>query len=123
VKEFPHVMAARLTQIDYDRELAIVATRTDGTGGEDIIDGAARFVADPDGVAADFAIIVRTGLGGRGLGHRLLSDLLVHAGERGLKTISSEVLRGNSAMLDLANSLGFTTTDSGGETLRVWRML
>lgn len=107
VREFPHLMAARLSQIDYDREMALIATPPAGAPAAGEIHGAARLIADPDNVAAEFAIMVRSDLSGRGIGYRLMTDLLDYARRRGLKTLFSDVLRQNGSMLQLARELGF----------------
>src|SRR6185437_6632241 len=68
MKELTHQFAAKLTQIDYDREMALVAEPE--TGGE--IWGVARFFADPDNNQAEYAVTVRSDLKGRGLGYLLM---------------------------------------------------
>src|SRR5579872_1277692 len=78
-----HELAARLTQIDYDREVALVAEPLErGT-----ILGVARFAADPDNIRAEYAVAVRTDMKGRGLGYLLMSRLLEIARARGLSEI------------------------------------
>jgi acetyltransferase len=107
-RRMPHLMAARLSQIDYDREMAFVATLPSGE-----IHGAARLVADPDNVGAEFGVMVRSDMAGHGLGSWLLNDLVDHARRRGLKTLSSEVLGPNRPMLTLARDLGFSIEATG----------
>ena len=124
MREFPHLMAARLSQIDYDREMALIATPIAGEPGTGEIHGGARLVADPDNVAAEFAIMVRSDLAGRGIGYRLMTDLIDHARRRGLKTLSGEVLRQNQIMLQMARELGFVITSTGdGNVVHVSRDL
>ena len=105
LKELPHALAARLTQIDYDREMAFVATPV---GDASQILGVARFAADPDGERAEYAVTVRTDVAGQGLGSLLLGRLIGYARARGLKELFGEVLSGNDRMLALARDLGFT---------------
>lgn len=102
LKDFPHLMAARLSQIDYDREMALVSVAADGE-----ILGVVRIIADPDNEAAEYAIMVRSDMKGRGLGYRLMNEILDHARRRGLKRIFGDVLRENMPMLHLAQDLGF----------------
>ncbi|WP_029006655.1 bifunctional acetate--CoA ligase family protein/GNAT family N-acetyltransferase [Azorhizobium doebereinerae] len=102
LKDFPHLMAARLSQIDYDREMALVAVAPDGE-----ILGVVRIIADPDNEAAEYAIMVRSDMKGRGLGYRLMNEILDYAQERGLARIFGDVLRENLPMLHLAQDLGF----------------
>jgi acetyltransferase len=104
LREFPHMMAARLSQIDYSREIALIATR-DRPAAEML--GVARLIADPDDDRAEFAIFVRSDLKGHGLGYALMSDILGYARQRGLGTIFGEVLRENTTMLKMASELGF----------------
>ena len=121
ISEFPHALAARLSQIDYDREMAFVACPvTAGERGE--IDGAARLAADPDGDSAEFGIMVRSDLAGRGIGHRLMQELLAYADTRGIRRVFGDVLRENHRMLKLAGDFGFTVeSDDGKGTSRLVR--
>jgi acetyltransferase len=101
MKEISHTFIARLTQIDYDREMALVATE-----GDDII-GAARIVADPDNEVAEYAVMVRSDLKGQGIGYQLMTDILDYARSRGIKRVYGDVLRENRNMLAMAADLGF----------------
>jgi acetyltransferase len=107
-RELPHSELARLTQIDYAREMALVAVEAadDGQEGETL--GVVRAVADPDNVEAEFAIIVRSDLKGRGLGRLLMQRIVEHARRQGLRRLVGDVLQGNRAMLELAQPFGFT---------------
>ena len=98
-----HELAARLTQIDYDREVALVAEPSEPGA----IWGVARFAADPDNIRAEYAITVRTDLKGHGLGYLLMTRLIEVAKARGLSEIFGEVLRENGPMLKMADELGF----------------
>ena len=99
-----HELAARLTQIDYDREVALVAKPPE----RGAIWGVARFSADPDNIRAEYAVTVRTDMKGRGLGYLLMTRLIEVARARGLSEIFGEVLRENDAMLKMVGELGFT---------------
>ncbi|WP_296583864.1 bifunctional acetate--CoA ligase family protein/GNAT family N-acetyltransferase [Xanthobacter sp.] len=105
VKDFPHLMAARLSQIDYDREMAFVAQEDNGD-----ICGVVRIIADPDNDAAEYAIMVRSDFKGKGLGFQLMSEILAHARKRGLRQVFGDVMRENGPMLRLAEDLGFKAT-------------
>jgi acetyltransferase len=94
-------MAARLSQIDYDREMALVAEC-----GDDIV-GVARFTADPDRRRAEYAIAVRTDWKGRGLGYELLGRIIAVAGSRGIGELFGDVLQENAAMLEMNREHGF----------------
>jgi acetyltransferase len=119
LKEVPHLLASRLSQIDYDREMALVAVdeRDGPTRGE--ILGASRIVSDPDNERAEFAVMVRSDLKGRGLGFQLMRDILSCARRRGIKTVYGDVLRENSTMLTMADELGFRREGSEGGVVRV----
>ena len=99
-----HQLAARLTQIDYDREMALIAFAADS----DQALGVSRFAADPDNRRAEYAIEVRGDWKGRGLGYLLMIRLIEVARGRGISEMVGEVLRENAAMLQMCRALGFT---------------
>jgi len=101
-----HSELARLTQIDYAREMAFIATRPIVGDGEETL-GAVRGMVDPDNIAAEFGVIVRSDLKGSGLGHRLMVKLIEYLKAHGTQRIVGTVLRENFGMLELARSLGF----------------
>jgi acetyltransferase len=105
MKEVSHTFVARLTQIDYDREMALVAT--ENTAPQAPILGVARIVADPDNENAEYAVMVRSDLKGQGLGYQLMSEILDYARSRGIKRVFGDVLRENRTMLVMAEELGF----------------
>ena len=107
-RELPDAEIARLTQIDYDREMAFVAEEPDAPDGAPIL-GVARVSTDPDNVEAEFAILVRSDFKRRGLGRLLLSKLIRYCRDRGTARMTSSVLSGNRRMLGLGAALGFTT--------------
>ena len=102
---------ARLTQIDYEREMAMLAVLP-GPDGEEQTLGVVRSVADPDNADADFGLIVRSDLKGTGLGTILMRKLIRTLRERGTRRLASTVLRDNHGMLALARRLGFVQSDS-----------
>jgi acetyltransferase len=113
-------MAARLSQIDYSREMALVAVATDPDTAKDAVLGVARFIADPNFETAEYAIMVRSDQKGRGLGYELMTELIAYARSRGLKTIHGDVLRENVTMLQMAGELGFVQADTDSpEVVRV----
>ncbi|HZB93706.1 MAG TPA: bifunctional acetate--CoA ligase family protein/GNAT family N-acetyltransferase [Stellaceae bacterium] len=103
MKGLSHALAARLSQIDYDREMALVARRAE----DGATLGVARFAADPDNRRAEFAIALRSDWKGRGLGHLLMTRIIDIARRRGIGEIFGDALRENEPMLKLARSLGF----------------
>jgi acetyltransferase len=101
VSGLSHAVAARLSQLDYDRELALLAER-DG-----VALGVAHFFADPDNLRAEYAIAVRSDWHGRGVGYLLMERLIDIAGRRGIGELVGEVLRENKSMLRMCRELGF----------------
>ena len=101
-----HRFLARLTQIDYAREMAFVAVS--GETGELL--GVARFVADPDFVTGEYGILVRSDLKGKGLGWALMTHLIDYARASGLTQIYGHVLAHNTTMLAMCEQLGFATS-------------
>ena len=106
-RSIEHSELARLTQVDYAREIAFIATEIDPLGNERTL-GAARAVIDPDNQDAEFGIIVRSTLKGQGLGALLMDKLVRTLRERGTRGLVATVLTENHRMLDLARQLGFT---------------
>ena len=107
MKALTHPVAARMTQIDYDREMALVLTEP-GTAGAVAVHGVVHIVADPDGETAEFAVMVRTDMTGRGLGSLLMERIIAYAKTRNLKEIFGDVLSSNAPMLTLCDRFGFT---------------
>ncbi len=101
-----HAAAARLTQIDYDREMALVLTEP-GSPGRTEIHGVVRVIADPDNERAEFAILVHHDMTGMGLGVLMMRHILDYARARGIREVYGEVLQENRTMLRLCETLGF----------------
>ena len=111
---------ARLTQIDYEREMAFLATETLPRGGEETL-GIVRAICDPDNQDAEFGIVVRSDLKGGGLGMRLMHKMIEHLRARGTRRMVATVLKENERMLDLARELGFAfdAVQPDADTLRI----
>jgi acetyltransferase len=112
--ELPASLLARLTLIDYDREMALVAVARERQAGEDgqfteteRIVGVSRCITNPDQTSCEFSLLVADDFGGKGLGSRLMESIMDVAREKGLSDIEGLVLTGNSSMLKLMRSLGF----------------
>jgi len=106
VREFSHQFLARMTQIDYAREMAFIALRPDGKGDQESL-GSARFFADPDYEKGEYAVLVRSDLKGLGLGWLLMQHLVSYAKSEGLKSLYGTVLAENAMMLKMCHELGF----------------
>ncbi|HTH60714.1 MAG TPA: GNAT family N-acetyltransferase [Paraburkholderia sp.] len=109
VRSFDHSQLARMTQIDYDREMALIATVTDENGKPRTL-GVVRAVADPDNETAEFAVTVLSTLKGRGLGRLLMERIIAYARSRGTHWLLGEALRENTGMIALARTSGFSVT-------------
>lgn len=109
VQELSHKEAARLTQIDYDREMALVlASKGSSSSDSQELYGSVRIIADPDNERAEYAILVRRDMAGRGMGKMLMQRVIDYARSRGIKEIFGQVLSENIPMLKVCNTLGFT---------------
>ncbi|MCP8897815.1 bifunctional acetate--CoA ligase family protein/GNAT family N-acetyltransferase [Gilvimarinus xylanilyticus] len=108
--EMPHLgheQLARQTQIDYDREMAFIASARRDDGSEETL-GVVRALMDPDNTEGEFAVVVRADIKGQGLGKRLLQKMLGYCRERGLSYLTGETMLQNNGMAGLAKSVGFT---------------
>ena len=102
-------MLARFTQVDYDRELALVALANVDDAPRFI--GVARYVANPDRTSAEFAVAVADAWQRRGVARVLVHGLIVCAKRRGFERFCGAILRENDAMLAFVRALGFTLVD------------
>jgi acetyltransferase len=105
LRQLPHSEMARFTQIDYEREMAFIATRQAGDHSETL--GVVRAITDPDNLRAEFAVLVRTDMKGQGLGEALMRKIIAYCRQRGTREIVGDILRENQAMRTLASELGF----------------
>ncbi len=112
LRELPLSMLTRFTQIDYDRDIVVVAIKRT-LGGESIL-GVVRLMSDPDVTSAEFAITVGDAWQKEGVGAALLEHSIHIARERGLHFIWGVVLPENRGMLALARSHGFSVKKMGG---------
>jgi acetyltransferase len=115
--ELPPAMLARFTQLDYDRELALVAIDR----GEFIAVG--RYAPNAEGTTAEFALTVADEWQGKGIGRALLEKLCTTARAAGYRALYGYVLAENSEMLELAKWLGFREVSSGAGDVTVVRQL
>ncbi len=106
LSELSPEMLARFTQIDYDREMALIAVVD--KGGRETEIGVARYIINADGVSCEFAIVVGDDWRRRGIAGRLMGKLFECARDRGLELMEGFVLRDNKEMIDFCKSLGFS---------------
>jgi acetyltransferase len=110
LKSLPLSMLVKFTQIDYDREIALVALGEEG--GKEKLLGVARAIGDPDQKDAEFALAVGDPWHRKGLGTKLLQKCIQVARDYGIKTLQGRVLSDNHEMLALAEKLGFEASRS-----------
>ncbi len=105
LKVLPRHQLIKFTQVDYNRDMALVAL--DQTEPEGKLLAVARFVSKPDQSDAEFAVVVRDEWQGKGVGRVLLENLIVFALDKKIESMSGSVLAENYNMLSLAHKLGF----------------
>ena len=110
-------MIARFTQLDYDREMALVALTQD----QSAIIGVARYHPNADGQSAEFAVAIADDWQKKGLGVELMQNLIACARDANYRNIEGTVLNSNLGMLRLAAQLGFShaTVPEARDTTRV----
>ena len=107
LRELTQSMLVRFTQIDYDREMALVATLPEKDG-KTVQIAVARYVTNPDGETVEFALAVADAWQKHGIGRKLMSALIESARIKGYRAIVGDVLSQNTKMFRLMGSLGFT---------------
>jgi acetyltransferase len=106
-------MLARFTQIDYDREMALVAVREEGGREREL--AVCRYATLADGRSCEFAIVVADAWQRRGLGRRMMAALIEIARARGLEEMVGLVHAANTPMLRLTEGLGFVREPQQGD--------
>ena len=106
VHELTQEMLVRFTQIDYDREMALIAVVETETGVEQQV-GVARYTLNPDRRSCEFAVVVADDWQGRGIGAKLMQSLMRVAKTRGIRLLEGEIIAGNTHMLGLMDRLNF----------------
>jgi acetyltransferase len=119
IAELTPAMLARFTQVDYDRELALVAIVAPDADGPQAFVGVARYIANPDRVSAEFAVVVADAWQHRGVGRVLMRGLIVCARRRGLERLEGTILRANDPMHAFVRSLGFSIADDPDDATQV----
>ncbi|MFO7594622.1 MAG: bifunctional acetate--CoA ligase family protein/GNAT family N-acetyltransferase [Pseudomonadota bacterium] len=106
-------MLVRFTQLDYNREMALIAVQNKAE--EEVELGVARYVMNPDGKSCEFALVVADEWQHRGIGSQLMTHLMEAAQERGFHSMDGEILADNKKMLELVKSLGFHLQSSADD--------
>lgn len=112
IRELKPDMLARFTQIDYDRQIALVAV-DESTNPERIL-GVARIIGDPDGKRGEFSVVVGDPWQGKGIGSSLLKRVLKIAESRGFEVVMGLVLKENTNMIAMGKKLGFEIAEDEG---------
>lgn len=108
IRELTPAMLVRFTQIDYDREMALIAVIKDEESGKETQIGVARYVVNPDGESVEFALAVGDNWQKCGIGRKLMSCLIECARMKGYRAVVGDVLSTNTKMFRLMTSLGFS---------------
>ncbi|TIU28631.1 MAG: GNAT family N-acetyltransferase, partial [Mesorhizobium sp.] len=110
-RNFPDQMLKRLTQLDYDRDIAFVALEKD-TGA---LAGIGRLSCDPDHRTGEYALLVRSDLQGHGLGWNLLKQIIDYARAERIGRIEGIILNENRKMLTMCGEFGFSVAHHPSE--------
>lgn len=113
IRELSERMLSRFTRIDYDSEMALIAVIQEN--GREVEIGVARYIVNPDGRSCEFAIVVADAWQHKGIGSRLMTQLMAAARDRGLESMEGLVLASNHKMLALMAALGFRIESAPGE--------
>ncbi|MEM2549408.1 MAG: bifunctional acetate--CoA ligase family protein/GNAT family N-acetyltransferase [Nitrososphaerota archaeon] len=105
IREVTHEMLVRFCNIDYDREMAIIAEYNKDGKKRNV--GVGRLIIEPDRKRGEFAVLVADDFQGKGLGTKLTDMLIEIALEKGLHSIYGIVLPENTKMIGLCKKLGF----------------
>ena len=107
LRALPPEQIARMTQIDYDREMCLIAVQQREDGPDRTV-GVARLIREPGSQTGEFAVVTLPDWKGQGLGSHLMRRLLEWARAQGLRSVTGQVLADNRPMLGFVQSLGFT---------------
>jgi len=110
IRELTPSMLARLTQLDYDRDMAFVAITEEN--GRLVELGVCRYASNPDGESCEFALVIADAWQRRGIARRLMNALIENARTKGLKYMVGQILHNNDRMLKFVDSLGFVVSTS-----------
>jgi len=108
--ELTSEMIVRFTQIDYDREMAFIAITANKNVPEEL--GVGRYIRNPDGYSAEFALVIADDCQGLGIGTRIMKALMKTAKDKGISLFEAEVLATNVPMLNLLKKLDFNIEEN-----------
>ncbi|UCE44509.1 MAG: bifunctional acetate--CoA ligase family protein/GNAT family N-acetyltransferase [Candidatus Bathyarchaeota archaeon] len=116
IKDTPHEMRVRYCNIDYDREMAIVAELSEGE--ERKILGVVRLNVEPDGKTGEIAVIVADPWQGLGLGSKMVDYIIEICKDMGLERVYGLMLKNNQRAIALMKKMGFTTEYPDQDTVK-----
>jgi len=106
LKDTPHEVRVRYCNVDYDREVALVAEMVEN--GKRKILGVSRLSVEPDGKHGEMAFIVSDYWQGLGLGTKLVDYSLDIAKEKGVENVYAIMLQDNYRAISLTKKMGFS---------------
>lgn len=106
VGQLSHEEMAKMTQIDFDREMAFIASFRDHDDNFHTL-GVVRAITDPENAETEFAVVIRSDLQGQGLGKKLMVKMIEYCKSRGTETMMGITLPQNAGMVSLSRKLGF----------------
>jgi acetyltransferase len=112
-----HERLSRICFVDYDREMALVAERTDPVTGEREIVAVGRLCRAAEANEAEFAVLISDKFQGHGLGTELVKRLIEIARAEGIERVIADILGENRQMIELCRLLGFRLRHSMGENV------
>jgi acetyltransferase len=115
IKEFSHLDLAKFCNIDYDREIAIIAELNEGGKKREI--GAARLILEPNGKRGEIAVVVADEYQRKGLGTKLIDMIIGIAEEKNLETIYGIIMPENEAIIQLCKKMGFKISKENDEVI------
>jgi len=116
IKDINHEMLSRFCNIDYGREMAVIAEYSGGGKRRNV--GVGRLIIDPSGENGEFATLVADDFQDVGLGHKLTDMLIGVAQEKGLNRMFGVILKDNYKMMGLVRTLGFRIEPASGDEVR-----
>lgn len=116
IKELSHETLTRYCNLDYDREIAIVAELQNGR--RKII-GAVRLILEPDRKSGEYAILVGDLWQSLGLGSKLMDHIVDIAKDMHLERIYGYVIRDNYKMMNLCSKKGFDVETVDDQTVKI----
>ena len=113
IKELSHETLTRYCNLDYDREIAVVAELPENR----CIIGVGRLIIDPLGKRGEYAVLVGDKWQGLGVGLKLMETLVQIAKDKRLEKIYGYIMSDNYKMLNLCEGLGFKTENLEDEVI------